>query len=314
MRTVIVFALAVLASAGCKKSTNLSANFPAQAVVNSVAKCNSKQPTPLGIVPARHQMAVQVQYDATAVWIGGGPNVCTRPGCVYISCYAIDGGPSDAGYFCDGGYADAGPGCYSLTTHNGYPVCHNDGGYPNNLVCYFTDGGVGGQSYFCDGGYTGPIDAGYCVQHDGGPVVTHYCDAGETGFFGREYCDAGLAHANVTRNYKGTCYSSYRDAGANFCDGGNFCDAGGFFYPRFFDDGGLDSTCYEDVYRKMIDAGCKDAGPGVVGQEIAGGSITPVNLTFSTTYGNAPALWCIKISGAQDGTRDGGWTAISEQQ
>jgi len=55
------------------------------------------------------------------------------------------------------------------------------------------------------------------------------------------------------------------------------------------------------------DAGFSDAGPGIVGEEIATGGYLSKNL------GNqGGGLWCIKAAGAQDGTYDGGWTVISE--
>jgi hypothetical protein len=73
----------------------------------------------------------------------------------------------------------------------------------------------------------------------------------------------------------------------------------------------------------ISDAGFSDGGPGVVGEEVqAGGYLSKdLGVGLATPFGQASAtalsllpngLWCIKASGAQDGTFDGGWTVTTE--
>ena len=195
------------------------------------------------------------------------------------------------------------------------------GGAPNVTVApgasfaafYPADGGPSDAGYFNDGG----ADAGpwtYTLQYaltnsacynDGG------VDAG--GYFGADggyFYDAGSFF-----NDGGYCVitdGGVYDAGY-FNDGGyaaNYYDAGPVGY---LNDGGQ-SANYTLTYNTLYDAGLQDAGPGVVGEEITGVTNAAAFFRALTVVSQAPsALYCIKASGAQDGTRDGGWTAVIEQ-
>jgi hypothetical protein len=64
----------------------------------------------------------------------------------------------------------------------------------------------------------------------------------------------------------------------------------------------------------ISDAGFTDGGPGVVGEQISAGGYLSKNLGTGPLSSNGPqqGLYCIKASGAQDSTYDGGWTVITE--
>jgi len=67
------------------------------------------------------------------------------------------------------------------------------------------------------------------------------------------------------------------------------------------------TTCYGCPY-SISDAGFIDGGPGALGEQVVPGGY----LTKNVSPTKIPILWCIKQSGAQDGTFDGGVTAVSE--
>lgn len=51
-----------------------------------------------------------------------------------------------------------------------------------------------------------------------------------------------------------------------------------------------------------------DGGPGVVGEQVVSGAY----LSKSLPSTHATELWCIKATGAQDGTADAGYTVVTE--
>jgi hypothetical protein len=69
------------------------------------------------------------------------------------------------------------------------------------------------------------------------------------------------------------------------------------------------TTCFGCPF-SISDAGFTDGGPGVVGEEITTSGYLAKDLGTDGTA--AKGLFCIKQSGAQDGTLDGGWTVTTE--
>lgn len=70
----------------------------------------------------------------------------------------------------------------------------------------------------------------------------------------------------------------------------------------------------------ISDAGFADGGPGALGLEVQPGQTISIDVGLNVTQpgtagvaGLAPnGIFCIKASGAQDGTFDGGWTSVQE--